>query len=883
MAVAATTCSFSSLASAYTSRYSSISFHRRHLSTFSCRSAPKAISRSNKGASSSPNKPPKQDEKRRTQSSPFKSFGAQSQRKDKKGVSFDLKEQQQVETGNLQDGAFLNAVVKPFPTTCVPTTVSFFAWEAVWKGILTMGNLKRRGWTLVDRCFMCKDEEESIEHIVFHCPKARILWQLVFLLFDRRVFDNVELTDQELKSLFMGNLLELVNGGLKDVSMSLVDFVDWFTAPTLRLIIPFLGKSKDNIRVLEGIAFIIGDGKLLTNAHCVEHATQGFGNVINAEALALLEGLREARLVSRIIVSFKWLPGSANEEASLFSLKGSTNVKVKRRGDDTKYVAKVLARGIECDIALLSVESEEFWKGTEPLNFGRLPRLQDAVTVVGYPLGGDTISVTKGVVSRIEVTSYAHGSSDLLGIQIDAAINPGNSGGPAFNDQGECIGVAFQLCLIFLDDYERNGKYTGFPCLGVLLQKLENPALRSCLKVQSNEVHIFIYSYGSWDQTSVLLVVVRVMGFACDGRREFKVERKVVLWILCLGKEQLLTLLGVEYRRGPGGWTWGRVTICADRFGVLVRRVEPTSDANNVLKESIEFCQTNTEDTIRDVIVSFDGVHVGCEGTVPFRSTERIAFRYLIILLLLWGVLHYSTAPLAWGAERRIVSLPHQPFFYGDPNPCRHLQRILYLWLGASPAVKSWLCIIGDVVEVGIIRAGAFMKVQVVLDPRVHLVPYHIEGGQPSYLIISGLVFTPLSEPLIEEECEDTIGLKLLTKARYSLARFKGEQIVILSQVLKFNGTWIKNIHHLAHLIDSCKDKYLVFEFEDNYLAVLEREAAAAASPCILKDYGIPSERSSDLLKPYMDSLGDNRSINQDFGDIPVSNLEIGSDGLLWA
>lgn len=31
-----------------------------------------------------------------------------------------------------------------------------------------------------------------------------------------------------------------------------------------------------------------------------------------------------------------------------------------------------------------------------------------------------------------------------------------------------------------------------------------------------------------------------------------------------------------------------------------------------------------------DVIVSFDDVRVGCEGTVPFRSTERIAFRYLI-------------------------------------------------------------------------------------------------------------------------------------------------------------------------------------------------------------------------------------------------------------
>lgn len=31
-----------------------------------------------------------------------------------------------------------------------------------------------------------------------------------------------------------------------------------------------------------------------------------------------------------------------------------------------------------------------------------------------------------------------------------------------------------------------------------------------------------------------------------------------------------------------------------------------------------------------DVIVSFDDVHVGSEGTVPFRSNERIAFRYLI-------------------------------------------------------------------------------------------------------------------------------------------------------------------------------------------------------------------------------------------------------------
>lgn len=74
-----------------------------------------------------------------------------------------------------------------------------------------------------------------------------------------------------------------------------------------------------------------------------------------------------------------------------------------------------------------------------------------------------------------------------------------------------------------------------------------------------------------------------------------------------------------------------------------------------------------------------------------------------------------------------------------------------------------------------------------------------------------------------------------------------------------------------------------MFEFEDNYIAVLDREAATAASSCILKDYGIPSERSSDLLEPYVDSQGDNVAVDQDSRETPASNLEIGLDGLVWA
>ena len=49
-----------------------------------------------------------------------------------------------------------------------------------------------------------------------------------------------------------------------------------------------------------------------------------------------------------------------------------------------------------------------------------LPSLDENVTCVGFPMGGKQISVTRGVISRIDVDSL-----NVLRIQIDAAINPG--------------------------------------------------------------------------------------------------------------------------------------------------------------------------------------------------------------------------------------------------------------------------------------------------------------------------------------------------------------------------------------------------------------------------------------------------------------------------
>ena len=75
-------------------------------------------------------------------------------------------------------------------------------------------------------------------------------------------------------------------------------------------------------------------------------------------------------------------------------------VKVKRRGDDQKFLARVLAIGTECDIALLTVDDPAFWQGVEPLEFGPLPRLQVNVS--------KTIAVVLDDAGTIARVSHQH-------------------------------------------------------------------------------------------------------------------------------------------------------------------------------------------------------------------------------------------------------------------------------------------------------------------------------------------------------------------------------------------------------------------------------------------------------------------------------------------
>jgi S1-C subfamily serine protease len=169
----------------------------------------------------------------------------------------------------------------------------------------------------------------------------------------------------------------------------------------------------------------------------------------------------------------------------------ATFLQVQKVSDPDKMVASVLAINHDCDLALLTVEDPRFMEGVVPEELGDLPQLRDRVSVVGYPVGGEEISITEGVVSRTEVQRYSHSERMALAVTVDAAINSGNSGGPVFMD-GRIVGIAFQtlrdaenigelvpapLIRKFLEGVEKN-KEPMIPGLGISTQSLENPLLR---------------------------------------------------------------------------------------------------------------------------------------------------------------------------------------------------------------------------------------------------------------------------------------------------------------------------------------------------------------------------------------------------------------------
>jgi serine protease Do len=117
-------------------------------------------------------------------------------------------------------------------------------------------------------------------------------------------------------------------------------------------------------------------------------------------------------------------------------VKGADEVSVTMK-DGTEYKAEVIGTDPKTDLALIKIKGDG--KAFDYVSFSKdEPRVGDYVMAVGNPfgLGG---SVTTGIVSARGRDIGAGPYDDFL--QIDAAINHGNSGGPAFNLEGEVVGI----------------------------------------------------------------------------------------------------------------------------------------------------------------------------------------------------------------------------------------------------------------------------------------------------------------------------------------------------------------------------------------------------------------------------------------------------------
>jgi S1-C subfamily serine protease len=187
------------------------------------------------------------------------------------------------------------------------------------------------------------------------------------------------------------------------------------------------------------------------------------------------------------------------------SVANQTFIEVRRHGIAEKYPARIHAVSHTADLALLSVDDHAFFEGSIPLEVGQLPEIQEEVVVYGFPTGGDMLSSTRGVISRVEHRTYAHASSTLLAAQIDAAVNPGSSGGPVIS-KDRVLGVVMQsmrdadnigymvpapVIKHFLTDLV-DGRYDGFPIVGFQWQTMENDSLRHIRGLSGKETGVLV-------------------------------------------------------------------------------------------------------------------------------------------------------------------------------------------------------------------------------------------------------------------------------------------------------------------------------------------------------------------------------------------------------
>lgn len=503
-------------------------------------------------------------------------------------------------------------------------------------------------------------------------------------------------------------------------------------------------------------------------------------------------------------------------------VRNAVRLRVQRFGSAEKVQARVLAISLQCDLAVIELvgepqRMEAFWRALPTLQFAesKMPDLYDAVSVIGFPAGGHTICVTKGVVSRIDMQSYnRYSSAPLLITQIDAAINPGNSGGPAVNSDGKVVGVAFLkrttsdsdnigylIPTVVAKNFLRNlelsgGHFTGLPELGFDYQSLDNPCLRSAMGM--NET-----------QSGVLVVDVAPLG-ALGGDEAHKAKE----WggespeKLAAGSEEAAAVKDNEVQDGASD---------AIRDPPVMATGENEADGEIDDQAEGEPSRRTGHIAVGDVVLEVDSQKVANDGSVRFRENELLPFDHLVTCK-------------AEGCATRFQIL----------RDGKILEIIARMRPVPTPAPRSVL--------------------------------------KPEYFIVGGLVFTVLTGSLVEEYMAGSSSMTLpesIVKSGFSeMKHAKGREIVLLLRILahevnygygssscvtlrSINGVEVENLVQAALLIAKTTEQFLKFEFkETKRKIILETAQARGAEDEVLALHGISNAYSPGLLRSLRGTSG---------------------------
>ena len=222
-----------------------------------------------------------------------------------------------------------------------------------------------------------------------------------------------------------------------------------------------------------------------------------------------------------------WMVGKNQFITNAHVVSNANKLVIRKVGNPEPLPAEIVHIAHDCDLALLRLLDPTPFKGVKPLEIGGIPKLDTEVIAVGYPIGGDRMSVTRGVVSRIDFRNYSHTQMDMhLSIQVDAAINPGNSGGPVIQN-GKVVGVAFQgysgdvaqnvgymipvpVINRFLKDIE-DGSYDHYVDLAASDMSIQNPAQIKALGLPKSGQGVMISSVSSGGTAGGVLKVGDVL------------------------------------------------------------------------------------------------------------------------------------------------------------------------------------------------------------------------------------------------------------------------------------------------------------------------------------------------------------------------------------